>query len=286
MSNNKDTIFQCEYCGKIFKKNWIKNRHVEYRCKKKKQMDNDKQIIIDDLQCKLENKESVINKKNKKIKRAHTREELLSKTVSNYNFIMETCKNSYDLMCPKLTCSENNQITDSDQTCPTLILDRIQVEYYVNLGAKEGLPAMIKKIYVDHSDVITRGAWCTDPTRSRFVFKRNGLFVQDDNGQQILDIIMPGIEKLFFDDLNYWQKKVEKEGHYKSTSTINCLVKRQSFVREMRDKKTRRIIARNIGPPLGFNREEVLAKVGNDFDDINIMFDDNLIRSCTIEEID
>jgi len=286
-TNDIDDLI-CEYCGKIFTRSYNKIRHVKYRCKVKNNIINEQQETIDDLQSIINKKEKKLKKKNKKLKRAYTREELLSKTVNNYNFIMETCKNSYDLMCPKLICSsEKNQITESDQSYPTLILDRDQVEYYVNLGVKHGIPAMIKKIYVDYVDIISRGAWCTDPTRSRFIFKKDGLFIQDNNGQQVLDIIMPGIEKLFFDDLEYWQKKVENEGYNKSTYSISCLVKRQTFVREMRDKGTRKIVARNIGAPLSFNRNEILDKVEkSDFDNIQIIFDNRSIQSCTVEEID
>ena len=284
----KNDELKCEYCDKKFTLLTNKIRHVKYRCKVKNNIINEQQETIDDLQSIINKKEKKLKKKNKKLKRAYTREELLSKTVNNYNFIMETCKNSYDLMCPKLICSsEKNQITDSDRSYPTLILDRDQVEYYVNLGVKHGIPAMIKKIYVDYVDIISRGAWCTDPTRSRFIFKKDGLFIQDNNGQQVLDIIMPGIEKLFFDDLEYWQKKVENEGYNKSTYSISRLVKRQTFVREMRDKGTRKIVARNIGAPLSFNRNEILDKVEkSDFDNIQIIFDNRSIQSCTVEEID
>ncbi|MBT5490778.1 hypothetical protein HOK00_00255, partial [bacterium] len=31
----KERIFICEYCGNLFKENWIKERHIKYRCKKR-----------------------------------------------------------------------------------------------------------------------------------------------------------------------------------------------------------------------------------------------------------
>ena len=162
-----------------------------------------------------------------------------------------------------------------------------QVEFYVNLGARNGITTMIRKLIVDNMKIIDRGAWCIDPNRSNFIIKSNGMMFQDRNGQDLLSIIMPGIEKIFFDDLSYWSNKLQAEGYTKSTGTIENLCKRQTFVREMRDKVVRKHIAHDIGAPLYADRKKIVEQLKQEnFDNINIIFDDTPIKTHDIEEID
>mgnify|MGYP007123710509 CR=1 FL=1 len=102
--------------------------------------------------------------------------------------------------------------------------------------------------------------------------------------QDLLNAIMPGIEKIFFDDLDYWTTKLLKEGCSRLDSTFDNLCKRQTFVREMRDKKIRKHIAHDIGAPLYADRIKILEQLKKEnFDNINIIFDDTpIIESSTV----
>jgi len=346
----KERIFICEYCGNLFKENWIKERHIKYRCKKREDIIMQQQKTIGELHSKLEEKDKKINKrekkierKNEKLKKVYTEKEVLGKAVNNYNFVFEACKNSRDLRCPTIQYepplqtikykqplqmieyknnyevidggdeidtdndtendnrSENeddlkngeNDIKQEDivengekENSPIKFV-KDQVEFYINLGARNGITAMIKKLIVDNIKITDRGAWCIDPNRSNFIIKSNGMMFQDRNGQDLLSIIMPGIEKIFFDDLNYWSNKLQAEGYIKSTGTIENLYKRQTFVREMRDKVVRKCIAHDIGAPLYADRKKIIEQLKQEnFENINIIFEDTPIETHHIVEID
>jgi len=328
----QERIFKCEYCNKIFKENWIKERHIRCRCKRKKELVNQQQEKIDFLENKLVEKEKKIEKKDDKLKRVYTEKEVLGKAVNNYNFVFEACKNSRDLRCPVIeynpqipmigytnehdvedeidtendteneVCLDDEYENEDDNNIeqivglnsndiikedPVVKFVEEQVEFYVNLGARNGITTMIRKLIVDNMKIIDRGAWCIDPNRSNFIIKSNGMMFQDRNGQDLLSIIMPGIEKIFFDDLSYWSNKLQAEGYTKSTGTIENLCKRQTFVREMRDKVVRKHIAHDIGAPLYADRKKIVEQLKQEnFDNINIIFDDTPIKTHDIEEID
>lgn len=50
----KENEYVCKYCNKIFTRNWTLYRHVDERCKIKKQRENEKEIIFNELRLKLE----------------------------------------------------------------------------------------------------------------------------------------------------------------------------------------------------------------------------------------
>ena len=320
-------IFRCEYCGKVFKKNWIKTRHLKYHCDKKESVIKQQQETINDLQYTLNEKNKKIEKKNRKLERVYTEKDILNKVISNYNTVVEICKNSRDLQCPTLVYKnkvpeleykrnilriehpeqfENNNeleyddiLSDSDSdkeydnngkqkerivdnnlsTERTVVFDKDQLDFFINLGARNGITAMIKKILVDKYNIIDRGVWCIDPNRSNFIIKQNGVMIEDRNGQTFLEVVMPGIEKIFFDDLDYWMNELIKDGYIKADCFMDPLCKRQTFVREMRDKRIKRKIARDIGPSLYAERREMMSQIKKaNFDNINVVFDKNSIE--------
>ena len=180
---------------------------------------------------------------------------------------METCKNSPNL------------------TCPTLTFTPEQLEYYVGLGAKEGMPVMIKKIMVDNIDILERGVWCTDPSRAIYIIKENGIFIKDFNGQRLLDIIMPGLEDLFTEELDIYRASISKRNTFIPTTALVKLDQRQTMAVQIRNKKIRKSIAHELASSFGFNRNEILNKLEDaNFDNINIIFDNK--PKCTIEEIE
>jgi len=287
----------CQYCGKKFTLVTNKNRHEKYRCKSKKTIIEEQQKTIEELKQELddnlkilEKKEKKIIKRNKTLERVYTEKEILSNAVSNYNVIVNSCINSRDLMLPQIIYTDQipkieysydkknketyNNIEEIDEKTPTITMSNEHVAYYIGLGAKDGVSAMIKKLLVNNIDVINRGVWCFDPTRSRFLIKRNGIFINDNNGQRLLDIIMPGIENLFHKDSDFWREKLLAEKP-KSTVTLINYTKRQTFLYHMNNKKVRRKIAKDIGAPLCFDRKEILEQIKEaKYDNTNIIFDD------------
>jgi len=293
----KDDKLICQYCGKKFTFTTSKIRHEKYYCKSKKTIIEEQQKTIEELKHELddnlkilEKKEKKIVKRNKTLERVYTEKEILSNAVSNYNVIVNSCINSRDLRLPQIIYTDQipkieysydtqnketyNNIVEIDEKTPTITMSNEHVAYYIGLGAKDGVSAMIKKLLVNNIDVINRGVWCFDPTRSRFLIKRNGIFINDNNGQRLLDIIMPGIENLFHKDSDFWREKLLAEKP-KSTVTLINYTKRQTFLYHMNNKKVRRKIAKDIGAPLCFDRKEILEQIKEaKYDNTNIIFDD------------
>ena len=152
------------------------------------------------------------------------------------------------------------------------------VECYVNLGVRVGISTLIKKLLVDNYKISDRGVWCVDTNRSNFVIKRNGVMVHDKNGQKLMDLIMPGVERVFFDDLDYWTNDAFRNGELLNGCNVDYMFKRQAFIRGMRDKKMKKKIVKDICSSLYADRKEILEQVKqSNFDNINIQFDNSPI---------
>ena len=151
------------------------------------------------------------------------------------------------------------------------------VECYVNLGVRVGISTLIKKLLVDSYKISDRGVWCVDTNRSNFVIKQNGVMIHDKNGQKLMDLIMPGVEKVFFDDLDYWTNDTFRNGEIHNGCNVDYMFKRQAFIRGMRDKKIKKKIVKDICSSLYADRKEILEQVKQEnFDNINIKFDENI----------
>ena len=169
-------------------------------------------------------------------------------------------------------------VEDCTDAKKVIKLSTDMVECYVNLGVRVGISTLIKKLLVDSYKISDRGVWCVDTNRSNFVIKRNGVMVHDKNGQKLMDLIMPGVERVFFDDLDYWTNDAFRNGELLNGCNVDYMFKRQAFIRGMRDKKMKKKIVKDICSSLYADRKEILEQVKqSNFDNINIQFDNSPI---------
>ncbi len=198
------TQIKCEYCKKsISTKKSLKRHHKTCKEYMKHQIEEDKDIIIEELRNKLEEKDIKIEEKDKKIAGLENTEKEyfdMLKTISkdtkaiinnttNNNTINNTV-NMYYIINKYKNASNYKELMEPPLT-------QEEKTYTIDNGALSGCYNLLMNRCINNVELSDRPFHCVDASRSKYLLRVNDDWDIDNGGEKILREAYPKIKGVY-----------------------------------------------------------------------------------------
>ena len=234
--NHTENTYTCNYCNHEYSRLDSLKRHQK-KCVKQRMEDNCKQLEDKDKQIELLTNDTnkKLEQKDSEIKELKQKNEELTKSI---NKIKDT---QLSVLQKNLKPANNNNsqvIINNYPNAPNLSFpENIPVDQslkqYIQLGSVKGLGKFISDHWAKDINPVDRSIWMVDPARNKFLIRINNAWVIDIDGKQFEELNLEKIQSIFHEYLEKY--KFDNYDLLKNMEFINDINTKNMIIKGLKD---------------------------------------------------